>query len=345
MRTNSRSYFLPVSLWLGGVAAFGIVATMNAVFAAKYGTSDFERNVSIGGAVVIDASCLLLAAAFGMTLSMRKWLAAFVAFPFLAIVVAMSMGTAVGYFGIARLAPAEAARINAERQAAASEAVTKKLSEQADFWQTQVTTGKTADRKLFVEQSRENILTMLKVPTVSAEQAMPDPLASTIAGMTGMSESRVQAAFLATLAAILVMLKVVLVSFGSYLWPQGKSDDGADDMHDEDADDTPSARTESNVVPIGDRLAHPYQRDTVAAWIEHGQSGRQPAEGQYKELYDRYSDWCAALGLKRVGGREFGGHLGRLGCTRSRRRIGGESQPSVYYVLPVQGECSAAVAA
>ena len=48
MRTNSRSYFLPVSLWLGGVAAFGIVATMNAVFAAKYGTSDFERNVITG---------------------------------------------------------------------------------------------------------------------------------------------------------------------------------------------------------------------------------------------------------------------------------------------------------
>lgn len=340
---SNRSYFLPIGLWLGGMAAFAIVATMNAVYAAKYGVGDFERNVSVGGAVVIDAACLLLAAAFGMTISLRKWLAALVAFPFLALVVAMSMGTAVGYFGMARLAPAEAARINAERQTKATQLVTDKLSKQADFWQTQVTVGKTADRKLFVEQSRESILTMLKVPTVTAEQAMPDPTAATVARFTGLSETQVQAGFLAILAAVLVMLKVVLVGFGSYLWP--RPDEPRSEIDDDqDIDGDKTSAPVSNVIELGDRVAandrHTnYQKDTVSAWLEHGQSGHA-AMGEYKALYDRYSTWCATLGLERVGPRAFGAHLQRLGCGRSRRRDG-----SVHYRLTASGKSNLAVAA
>ena len=74
----------------------------------------------------------------------------------------------------------------------------------------------------------------------------------------------------------------------------------------------------NNVIQatFGDR--HPYQADTVANWLLHGQAPDDETSGDYKSLYDRYSDWCAQTGLIRVGGRVFGGHLQRLGCQRYR---------------------------
>ena len=356
MRPNSRSYFLPVTLWIGGLAAFAIVATMNATFAAKYGTSEFEKNVSVGAAVVIDAACLLLAATFGLTITLRRWMAMAISGVFMTIVVLMSMGTAVGYFGIARLAPAEASRINAERQAAASELVNKKLSDQADAWQTQVRgADKAADKRLLAAESRESILMMLKVPKVTAEEAVPDPLASTISHFTGMGESRAQALFLSVLAAILVLLKVVLVSFGSYLWPQASqskaevkqtdsvesalSETGVEEQTDPTGSSPPRGPRrkirESNVVALSDHKpeTHPYQADTVSAWLQHGQKGGE-AVGEYNALYDRYAAWCADHGLDRVDGRrEFGRHLRRLGCRPRRLRRGDRRQLQSFYEI------------
>lgn len=329
MQPKNTGYTLPLALWVGGLSAFAIVATMNAVFAAKYGTTDFEKNVSIGAAVVIDAACVLLAAVFGKTLAARAWAASAFSFLFLAIVLGLSMATAVGYFGIARLAPAEATRVNAANKTAAAKAVSAKLARQADLWQSQVSIAKGQEKRILIDESRTSLKAMLDLPEVSAAEAMPDPFGATVAKYSGVQEHVVQAVFLSILAAVLVLLKVVLVGFGTYLWPtRGEAkaaaiaaveptvQEPAEDL--ENSDNSSVLANNNNVIQatFGDR--HPYQADTVANWLLHGQSPDDETSGDYKSLYDRYSDWCAKTGLIRVGGRVFGGHLQRLGCQRYR---------------------------
>lgn len=345
---RSTGYALPVGLWLGGLAAFAVVVTMNAVFAAKYGGSDFERNVSMAIAIVIDSATVLLAAAFGATLSARRWLASLTSGVFLCLVLAISGATAVGYFGIARLAPAEAARVNAERKAEAAERVADRLTKQADIWQTQVITAKPSERKMLIEESRASIRAILDVPKADASEVMPDPFGAVVAKWSGVNETTVQAIFMGIMAGVLVLLKVVMIGLGSFLWPApidrrsvAEEQPEADEQNDEEAGDTSSANANDNNVvrpEFGDR--HPYQSDTVAAWIAHGQLGDDVVEDEYNALYDRYSAWCAAIGLSRVGPRQFGGHLLRLGCKRSRNHSG-----AVFYSIPVREAQPIALAA
>lgn len=328
MPSRPSGYSLPLALWVGGLSAFAIVATMNAVFAAKYGVGDFERGVSIGAAVVIDAACVLLAAVFGKTLAVRAWGASALSFLFLAIVLGLSMATAVGYFGIARLAPAEATRVNAANKTAAAKNVSDRLARQAEMWQSQVSIAKGNEKRILIDESRTSLKAMLDVPEVSAAEAMPDPFGATVAKYSGVQEHVVQAIFLSVLAAVLVLLKVVLVGFGTYLWPQREAETAAivavkppvqEPVEDlENGDNSSVLPSNNNVIQatFGDR--HPYQADTVANWLLHGQSAEDEASGDYKSLYDRYSDWCSTVGLIRVGGRVFGGHLQRLGCQRYR---------------------------